>query len=606
VTLQGLPDFQQPIGGEGFQIFYPYEQTGNFLLVPDQLVVAEREDGSQDFLLELVRGRDPLLPPPPYGLLDFRLRAGYRSDEALVALRNQHASATVQPIVFSSGFLRIRLVGDNNGTARDLSVPVPLAWNGLGIARSILRLSQSSASLLKKSLVEAELLALHTSAELEIVGVSPRHPIRIRFDPVQLLGSLSSLGDDKRQVPWAKVLDFFRRDPSSLPLSVMGDTDRLGPDEFAEAVADRVRMRFGTFIPAPEERAQPYMVLTAPEEFGSGSFEWDLAEAVPVGRVIVLDLDPFDAARQLVRVRGLEAVFHETVVPPLTLGAVSVSISANLPVECLGLIALGVTIRVPPRPPHRVEAVVTSAELNPPVDRATIRLRLSPVEKLEYTFSTFAVVKDSTGIEQLSGAETPHSGDRLDLGVDDFPLDFVPIIAQPELLAVASIQGTCRWPEREGEVVVPFELSSERPAISIVLAKGTTGAMLEVAAQALDGSKTLKLGPLPAKPLHIGLHSFPGYGPHKIEIECTFREEAGTLFAIDLLPEGRPDTLDEITTLAFTPAQPTREWSWLAQSPFWAGYQYRRHSGVGEIPEPWSEAQSPFDTLTVSAEHLEQ
>jgi hypothetical protein len=568
--------------------------------MPDQLVVAEREDGCPDFLLESVRGRSPLLPPAPYGVLDFRLRARYRMDEALVALRSRQAGAVVEPILFSSGFLRIRPVGDTGDTVNDLSVPVPLAWNGLGIARFILRLSQSGVTLLKKTLTEVELLAIHASAELEVVGVSPRLPLRIRFNPVQLLSSLTSLGDEKRQVSWERILNFLRRDLSLLPLTVTGDTSRTDLNEFAEAVADRVRMRFGTFIASPGENVRPYMALAAPDEFGSGSFEWDLAEPIQVRRVIVLDLNPFDAARELVRVRGLEAVFQETIVPPLPLGTVMVSISANLPEKRLGIIALGVTIHVPPRPPHRVQALMSSAELHPPMDSATIRLRLSPVEKLEYTFSTFVVVQDSTGIEQLTGVETPHVGDRLDLGPDDFPLDFVPIKALPELLALASIRGTCRWPERESEVAMPFELSSDTPAVAIALPKGTVGATLEIAAQALDGSKTLRLDPFAAKPLQLGLHSFPEYGPHKIGIECAFTE-GSAVCAIDLLPEGHPETIEEITTFAFTPAQPRREWAWLAQSPFSAGYQYRRHPGSDETPEPWSEVQSPFEDLSIAA-----
>src|SRR5712691_1000803 len=74
MILQGLPDFQQPVQGDGLQIFYPFEGRGNFVLIPDRLAIAERKDGRPDFMLELVRGKDL------YGVLDFRLRPRYRID----------------------------------------------------------------------------------------------------------------------------------------------------------------------------------------------------------------------------------------------------------------------------------------------------------------------------------------------------------------------------------------------------------------------------------------------------------------------------------------------------------------------------------------------
>jgi hypothetical protein len=76
-----------------------------------------------------------------------------------------------------------------------------------------------------------------------------------------------------------------------------------------------------------------------------------------------------------------------------------------------------------------------------------------------------------------------------------------------------------------------------------------------------------------------------------------------SLAVVYLLPEALPDAAGNISTLAFTPARPTRDWNWFAPSPFAAGYRWRRHIDTG-TPVPWSDVQSPFIPLNVSAREL--
>jgi hypothetical protein len=599
VSWQGLPDFQRPIRAEGCEILYPYEGMGAHTLLPDRLEVAERGDGRPDFSLELVRGENPLLPPAPYGVLDLRLRPRYRIDEALRALRDRHPSRMISRASFSAGFLRLRPLGDATDVPADLLEPVPLSWNGLGVARWILRLSPDGITLLTRSL-QSELLALAAAAEVELFGVSPRLPLQVHFDPRSLLEMMLARADAQRRIAWADLVALFRRDPASLSIGLVGAADGVDRDELAGALADRVRLRFGAFIPSPREDAGPYVRLASADEIGRGRVEWDLAQPVAVPRVLMLALDPLESARELVARAGLDAVMRETVVPPIPTGVLPVLISANLPDRRVGLLAVGVEIRAPARPPHRVQAVVESAELTPPEDAATVRLRLSPAEPPEYTFSTFVVVRDGSGIERLDGEPRPHRGPRLDLSPDMFSVEFVLVEAGRPLLEQASVQGICRRSDRGTAVSQPFELTLARPAIALALPRGTTGATLEVEARLSDGSRSLELGPLPAQNLQLDLHSFPEYGPHRIEIVCVFDDDR-PLVAIDLLPEGRPEAPEEITALHFTPAQPRREWNWLAPSPFRAGYRYRPHLGPEEPPASWSAVRSPFEDLEISA-----
>ena len=613
MSLQGLPDFQGPIRGEGFQIFYPYEGVGNHIVTPERLEVAKRSDGRLDFVLQFFRGQNPSLPPASYGVLDLRAQPQYSLEAALIALRGRHPQAMIDPAAFSTGYLRLYPQRDMGEFPADLRAPIPLAWNGLTTARYILRLSLDSALLLKGAL-QGDMLPLVALAEMEMAGVAPRLPLRVRFDPATLLAAMVRLADEERKVARDALLTYFAQDPAFLLLELDGST--LEPVEFAETITDWVRVRFGSFVASPAEDGKPHMVLASPDGIGSGTFEWDLSRPLQTWRPLVLILHPLEAARQVVQEHGLEAVVPPpTIVPPIPTGVFEVSVSANIPDQRPGVLSLGVTLRAAPKPPFRPQVVIQSAELSPPDDAAQILLRLSPAEELTYAYSTFVILNDSGGIRQVDGPEIAHSGVRLKLSPEDFPLNFVPVEANPELLDLAVVHGLCRWAENGAQISRPgrhrlsqlrmveqaFEIDRDRPAVGLPVPRDAADATLHIEARAREDGKTLSLGPMPAKPLQLGLHSFPEYGPHLIPIECTFA--AGqSLVAIELLPEARPDEAEAITVVALTRAQPRKEWGYLASSPFRAGYRYRLHAGFEAAVAPWSEIRSPFDPLTLGTE----
>jgi hypothetical protein len=230
-------------------------------------------------------------------------------------------------------------------------------------------------------------------------------------------------------------------------------------------------------------------------------------------------------------------------------------------------------------------------------------LRLSPTEAPDYLFTTFAIL-DGHG-QQYEGQATQHSGDRLDLQPGDFPLSFVQIAADSELLELGDVRVVCRQTPNGSSFEQSFTLNRDQLSVVIALPKDTSRSVLEVEAHSKDGQRTLRLGPLPAETLRLGLMSFREYGSHKVEIECVFTGDM-RLVAIDLLPEGRAETPAEITTLHFTPAQNKRDWTWLANSPFYAGYRYRLHGGTDGALGAWSETQSPFERLVIETALLQE
>ncbi|NJK53304.1 MAG: hypothetical protein HC936_11735, partial [Leptolyngbyaceae cyanobacterium SU_3_3] len=139
MSLQGLPDFYQPMQAENLQVFYPYENAGDYLVLPNLLQIGNRLNQQfeerPDFTLTLVRGQNPALLPKPHGLLDFKLQPYYPLDAALTLIRDSDANATVQPITCKSGSCDYILKSTAIKFQKISKQPIPLSWNGLTTAR---------------------------------------------------------------------------------------------------------------------------------------------------------------------------------------------------------------------------------------------------------------------------------------------------------------------------------------------------------------------------------------------------------------------------------------------------------------------------------------
>jgi hypothetical protein len=284
-------------------------------------------------------------------------------------------------------------------------------------------------------------------------------------------------------------------------------------------------------------------------------------------------------------------------------GSLPVTVSANLPGRLAGVAALGVTLRVAPRPPMRPRAEVRTVELPPPAFLAETYLALSPAEPPEYTFSAFVITEHAQGAAQLQGPERPHQGGRINLAPEDFPAVFLPIEASQSLLELCTLTGAVHYNEAGDLREVPFELARDGPALCLALPGETREAWIELCALPAAGQQ-IAIGPLPARPALIGLHSFAEYGPHTIRVAIDpislENETTPALVAVELWPAGLPEAPESISVVVLTPAQPEKTWTYLAESPFQAGYRYRLAPAPGQALPAWSEVRSPFEDLVIA------
>ncbi|MEP7337645.1 MAG: hypothetical protein ABI977_07850 [Acidobacteriota bacterium] len=592
MSFEGLPDFQQPIEADGVCLFYPYTPGDAFTLSPQWLEVATRQDGRPDFALELVRGKNA------YGVLDFTLRPQFRLEQALLLARQQRADARIELATFTAGFFRwqAQLQSPLPG---DWSLALPLGWNGLGNRRFVLKLSPDAALLLREALSK-EALTLSAVAEVELAGIAPRLPVRVKFSPAALLRALAELGNAERQVAQADAVNFLQRSLERLPLQLSAGLADHQRGDFAAVLTDHIRARFGSFTPSPVEPITPHFKLATPEAAGDGSFEWDLSQPFIARRSFTLPLHVLDEARTLVRRAGVAAVCRETTAPVLPTGQHAVSVSFNFAAaEWPNLAALGAVLRVPPKPPQRMQTATAAVEVRPPQDAAVAQLRLAPLEKLAYEYTSWAAITHSRGVERWEKAAAPHAGELLHLGPAEFPFASVLINADQGLLAQAKLAGVCQWSMHGARAEVRFSLDAQHPAVGLALPALGAEATLELTACAFDGNGALPLAPQAARSLQLGLCSFPAYGPHRITVTADFTGQSNALM-VELLPEDRPEA--ERSLVPLTPSQPQREWRWFAAALFQSGYRFRLRARAGAASAPWSDVR-PYDAaLTINAQ----
>ncbi|WP_127587753.1 hypothetical protein [Paenibacillus koleovorans] len=632
--MSGLLDFQQPIDCGSFTIYYPFEGRGPHRFTPDRLAVAMSPDGVPELRLQLYRGRNAMLPPSPYGVLQLRLQLHSPVEQAAKQLAARHSGSRLEPAAFAGdGFLRLHTpLGVKLPPA--LSEPIRLAWNGLAHARCLLRLTTDEAMLLKR-LLQDETMPVQAQAEFELAGIAPRLPLRVRVHTAPFRAALAAWTDADGRIARGELVKRFAAaamDWTTIGLELRGDVNEAIGTELAETLADWVRTRYGVFAASPVADGQGYMALRV-QAAGTDELdrlEWDLSQPLETWRPLVLQLQPFDEARRLIREAGIESIVPPSiVVPPLPHGVHMIDVDTSIPADRPGVAAIGVTLRAAPRPPARPQAVTVSAELAPPADTAAIRLQLSPAEPLAYTYSTFVIVEHAAGAHQLDGPELPAGEDRLYLKPDAFPVRFVPQGAQPSLLETADVHGRCRWTESDGkEIVVAFPLSADRPEAAVPLPLDAAATTVEYELREREGNGVLRLPPAPLEPRLLGLHSWPEYGAHEVVVEWKLppKEESqlgpglesgleptstpglpfssprsDRLLALELLPEDRLETKASVIVLALTLDQPRKSFTYFAASPFRAGYRYRRRASASSPspPEAWSDLRSPFEPLLI-------
>jgi hypothetical protein len=596
--LKGLPDFQDWLAPSDPVVLGPFAGEGFHTVLPDGLALAERADGRPDLVLDLVRGQDAMVGPAAHGMLELRLAGSYRLEDALAAARARSETATVRRAAFSDGVLWLKPLDPGSDVAVELISAASLAGTGLEAARWVIELSAEGASLVKRALLE-KVLTVQARAQLELEGIAPRVETKVRFDPRALREALAAMAGASGLVGRDGLLAELRAKPGSLPFEFLPELGTDVREALAQALVDLLVAEIAELAPA-DDHGEPQLAPLAVEQLAEGRVERDLRKPFVTRRPLVLDLDPITAVREYIDAHGADEVVHESAVPTLATGAQTIDLAANLPAGRVGVLSIGADVLALPSLPFRPQAILRSVEFVEPSDTASVQLVLGPTEQLAYRCTPTAVLIEGAGVRQLKGDAQPSESTFLRLDVDDFPAVFVHVGGSVGLLGQATVEGTLHRFSAQGPVAQAFKLTAAQPAVALALPRDAEGASLEIRAVPPNGGPPVVLGPLPAADLQLDLHSFSGYGPHRVHVECNFPDGVADL-AVDLVPEARAEEPSALGLVHLTPEQPAADWSWFADSPFAPGYRFRLHPRPGEQPDPWSEAQSPSEPLLLTA-----
>ena len=288
----------------------------------------------------------------------------------------------------------------------------------------------------------------------------------------------------------------------------------------------------------------------------------------------------------------------KTVAPAVPTGFQRITIVPNLPEQRQGIVDLGATIRVEPKLPFRPQAQVKTVSLKDGKGTFSVDLRFSPTEKPEYSLFTYLVLRDAAGIKQWQGETKSHQGQVVYLYPDDFPVAFVPVEASRALLKMADVQGVLKRPDGDSEVKQSFQLTAGQPAVTLALPKAMVGATLDFEARSRKGLGSIGLGPVPARPMQLGLPAFREYGLQHVQVRCVFKT-AQKPVVIEFLPEGRAETRDDIKLLFFRPSRPEQTLHWHSESLFQFRYRYRVRASGSDLSPQWSGYLLPSEPLTI-------
>jgi hypothetical protein len=572
LSLIGFADLDRPIASDSGRVFHAFG-GGTFRLEPFRCAVSDSADGTVDFALELVRGfsdRDSS------AAVSFTLAPEFATAGALAKVRELDPRATLSPCVMTDWWFRIA-PSPALRVPPELAGPLLLASNGLGSARLLAPLSLDTGLLLESMLSARATLA--ATAEARFDGVSPRVPVVVRFDAPALLREVLGLADTAGELPREALVAFFARDPAALPLTISGAMAAEDRARFAETMADRIITRFGRYVAAPSVDRGPRVRLAQPA--GSATIGWALIQPVLAERHVVLPVDLLSAAQEQVARLGIASVVERRSLATLpSFGRSRVTTLCNLPAQRTGVDSLGVTLTFPPRMPDRPQARTVTATFEPPEDLVTSEVALSPGEPLRYRYATFAVISDDDGTRQLEAGEVEGSGTPLRLSAESFPVELAVVEVTPALAQLAVVSGAC-WYEAEGRVHRrTFTLDSGQSSVALAVPRERTAARIECIATARDGSGQVTAGPFESLRVLLDLASFASYGPRQAQVRCVF-DDGASLRALSLLPDGLEETDANVTSLAFTPAEPVRTFHWFAASPFQGGLRHRPYDASG-------------------------
>ncbi len=595
MAFSGHPDWRMPMQVGQRLAYAAWDRPGAFRLPPVCLRAGVPGD-SAPLRLDIFRQDRDAAGLAHYGLLSLALAADFELDAARRAAFEADQPATLAPLQIEAGWLRLSPMDALELPAAAEGL-LPLDAAGLGALSLSLRLDGAAADLFEAALQRGQ-WALGARAWLRARGVAERAPMAVEFDPAELAAALAAFDRDGQGVDCERLRQRLADAPRDLGLHLSGDAAAVPPQAVAEALLDRIAARHGQLRP-PSDGEGARLQLDLPS-LAPGRVRWALDAPVLAPRLFAIQADPLGALGELDPAQIAREVVRRHTVRALPSGWRSVTVRPNLPDRRIGVAATQVELQMPARPPARASTLKAAAVLASAQAPVRLDLRLSPNEALDYSYRTAVVLIDGVRAETIKGPLRRSGREVLTLGPDDFGVSWLPVDAEPALLAEADIEVECSGNRAGRPWSARGRLDSAAGALAFALPPDLRDAVLRASAHSHASAQRRAMAPAPAEPLRLDAFCFEGAGVRELAVEAEFDRPMPQLL-LELAPQDAADTPASRRSLRLTPSAPRAYWRWLSMSPFRGGYRWR-----WSPRSPWSEVLQPDQPLRLRSSQIPQ
>jgi hypothetical protein len=260
---------------------------------------------------------------------------------------------------------------------------------------------------------------------------------------------------------------------------------------------------------------------------------------------------------------------------------------------------LGASLEAPADPPFRPASISQQVLFTEPDDTAKVEWRLSIREQLQFSVTGYAIFAEAGSTRQDTAASQTANTTWVQLQQNDFPVRFIYLSADPRVLSQADIGISLTYTLDGKAHAEAYTLNAADPAMSIGLPQSAVSVDLALMATPHDGGAALTIPSPSSNRVHIDLTSFAEYGPHIVALSAALASADPPLL-LDLVPQSQQSNPATQSKVVLTPDMPSTTWSYLALSPFSAGFCYRVSAATGATPAAWSNPLPPSSKLVLA------
>ncbi|MEI2456770.1 hypothetical protein [Lysobacter firmicutimachus] len=594
MSFSGRPDWRNPMNVGERIAFAAYDRPGAFLLPPTELVAcgADAEPPLRLDLFQQDRGRAGL---ERFSILSLGFAAEFGLEAARQAAFDAGQSFALSALPADGGWLRLDAV-EALDLPPALGELLPLDVASLGALGLALRLDSAASDLFVAAL-QRGLLSVSANAWLRVRGVADRLPSTLEFDPAALLSAVRQLGQGQLALDRDLLRERLIEAPQSLGFPAQAPTDGWTPQRLADALLDRIAVRFAALAPTPAEVEPGVRLAFDPAAMPAGRVRWDLAEPMLAPRLFAIQADPLGP------LRTMPAAMHDAVVRrhdvrALSSGWRALTVRPNMPERRVGLAQAQVEVKLPARLPSRPFTIKASAPLDASDRPVRLDLRLSPSEALSYSWQTSAVLLHEGRAEIFKGPLQQSDREHLLIAPEDFGLRLIPVEAEPAFLEQADIDLECAGLRRGKPWSSRGRLDRDAPTLAFAIPPDLEQAAIRGLARARADGRCCALAPVEAEALRLDAFSFEGAGVRELRVDADFDDDAPQLL-IELAPEDRIGDPKRRRSLRLSRNAAQADWHWLALSPFRSGYRWR-----WSPQSPWSPVLQPDTPLRLRSSQI--